>query len=196
MLSWICLDHFISNKEGQRLIGTLFTSRAIHIEVLNSLGTDSFINGFIRFKSRRGYPIKIWSDNGTNFVGASTELSKSLRELNRNKVIQAACRKNVDWIFNPPLASHHGGAWERMIRTVRRVSWSLLTCSSSSRMTDEILQTVKCEAESMVNSRPITKSSEDINDDTPLSPNHLLLLPEQQIFLGKFFDAMGCLPQQ
>ena len=63
-----------------------------------------------------------------------------------------------------------------MIRTVRRVLLSLL--SSSPRMTDEILQTVMCEAESIVNSRPITKSSEDINDDTPLSPNHLLLLRE------------------
>ena len=155
---------------------TCFTSRAIHIEVLNSLETDTFINGFIRFISRRGYPIRIWSDNGTNFVGARTELSKSLRDLNRSRVIQAARRKNVDWIFNPPLASHHGGAWERMIRTVRRVLLSLL--SSSPRMTDEILQTVMCEAESIVNSRPITKSSEDINDDTPLSPNHLLLLRE------------------
>ena len=54
---------------------TCFTSRAIHIEVLNSLETDTFINGFIRFISRRGYPIRIWSDNGTNFVGACTELS-------------------------------------------------------------------------------------------------------------------------
>ena len=115
--------------------------------MLNSLETDTFINGFIRFISKRGYPIRIWSDNGTNFVGACTELSKSLRE-----------------------------AWERMIRTVRRVLLSLL--SSSPRMTDEILQTVMCEAESSVNSRPFTKSSEDINDDTPLSPNHLLLFRE------------------
>ena len=49
---------------------TCFTTRAIHLEVLNSLEADSFINGFLRFISRRGRPSKIWSDNGTNLVGA------------------------------------------------------------------------------------------------------------------------------
>jgi hypothetical protein len=153
---------------------TCFTSRAIHIEVLKGLETDVFINGFIRFISRRGNPIKIWSDNGTNFVGARSELTKSLRDLDRNQVVQAAGRRNIEWVFNPPLASHHGGTWERMIRTVRRVLLSLL--STSPRMNDDVLSTVLCEAENIVNSRPITKSSDDINDDVPLTPNHLLLM--------------------
>jgi hypothetical protein len=155
---------------------TCFSTRAIHIEVLHSLETDTFINGFIRFASRRGYPAKIWSDNGTNLVGARTELSRSLSQLNRNEVIQAARRKEVEWTFNPPLASHQGGIWERMIRTIRKVLTALIY--SSNRMTDDVLNTVMCEVETIVNSRPITKNSEDINDDMPLTPNHLLLLHE------------------
>ena len=55
---------------------TRFTTRAIHIEKLNSLETDTFINGFVRFVVRRGYPKRIWSDNGTNFVGAHAELTR------------------------------------------------------------------------------------------------------------------------
>ena len=47
---------------------TCLTTRAVHIEMLDSLDTDSFLNGFRRFASRRGFPLKIWSDNGTNFV--------------------------------------------------------------------------------------------------------------------------------
>ena len=65
---------------------TCFSTRAFHIEVLNNRETDTFISGFVRFVSRRGYPQKVWSDNGTNLVGARSELSKSLRNLDREKV--------------------------------------------------------------------------------------------------------------
>ena len=47
---------------------TRFTTRAIHIEKLNSLETDTFINGFVRFVVRRGYPKRI--------VGAHAELTR------------------------------------------------------------------------------------------------------------------------
>ena len=153
---------------------TCFTTRAIHIELLSSLETDTFINGFIRFIARRGQPETILSDNGTNLVGAHTELSRSLRQLDRNKVIQAARRRNIHWEFNPPYASHQGGVWERMIRTIRKVLVALL--QGNSRMTDDVLHTIFCEVECIVNSRPLTKCSDDINDDAPLTPNHLLLL--------------------
>ena len=86
-----------------------FNSRAIHLEVLNSLEADSFINSFIHFTSRRGYPKKIWSNNGTNLVGAQAELSRSLQD----KVISAACRKEVDWILMPlrhPIMEECGNA--------------------------------------------------------------------------------------
>ena len=159
---------------------TCFSTRAIHIEVLNSLDTDTFINGFIRFVARRGYPRKVISDNGTNLVGADAELRRSLRQLDRSKVIQAARRVNVDWCFNPPLASHHGGVWERMIRTIRKVLAALL--SSNLRLTDEVLHTVMCEAENIVNSRPITKVSDDADDMNALTPNHLLIMRDNNAF--------------
>ena len=77
------------------------------------------------------------------------------------------------FLIPPPLASHRGGAWERMIRTVRRIMCALL--GGKERLTDDILSTVFCRVENIVNSRPITKSSDDPNDDVALTPNHLLL---------------------
>ena len=68
-----------------------------------------------------------------------------------------------------------GGIWERMIRTVRKVMTAIM---KGCRLTDEVLETVFCEAESIVNSRPLTKVSEDVNDMSALTPNHLLLLRE------------------
>ena len=153
---------------------TCFNSRAIHIEKLDSLETDTFINGFVRFVARRGEVLKVWSDNATNLVGTQAELARSLRGLDRLKVIAAARRRHVSWEFNPPLASHHGGVWERQIRTLRRVLMAVL--SRDTRLTDDILHTIFCEIGNIVNSRPMTKISDDVTDDVPLTPNHLLLM--------------------
>ena len=155
-------------------IYTCFGIRAIHIEMLPSLETDAFINGLTRFVARRGCPAKILSDNGTNLVGAQAELSRSFRQLDRGKIVAAARRQNIEWKFNPPYGSHHGGLWERMIRTIRQVLVALLF--SVSRLNDDVLHTMFCEVENVVNSRPLTKLSDDIHDDNPITPNHLLLL--------------------
>ena len=151
-----------------------FVTRAIHLEVLSSMETDSFINAFIRFVARRGAPLKVRSDNGTNLVGARSELARNLREIDRTKIVCHARKQGVDWTFNPPHASHHGGVWERMIRTIRQILMVLL--SPNTRLSDEVLQTIFCEVENVVNSRPLTKCSNDIDDESPLTPNHFVLL--------------------
>ena len=169
-------------------IYTCFATRAIHLEVLEGLDTQSFLNSFVRFCSRRGYPESVKSDNGTNLVGAKTELSKAFKGLDRAQIVEAARRNNVSWTFNPPLASHHGGAWERMIRTVRRVLLQVL--NPRVPLTDEILHTTFCEVENIVNSRPLTKCGDDPTDDTPLTPNHFLLLQGNYSFIwGDFTSA-------
>ena len=152
---------------------TCFSIRAIHIEVLESLETDAFINGFRRFCSRRGQPKTVRSDRGTNLVGACTELAREMKRLDKNKVIGTARRMEVEWSFNPPMASHHGEVWERMIRTIRKV---LMTVIPTASMTDDVLQTTFCEVENIVNGRPLTKCSADVCDESPLTPNHFILL--------------------
>ena len=151
-----------------------FGTRAIHIEVLSSMDTDAFINGFVRFVSRRSNPTRVWMDNGTNIVGARAELIRSFRQLDRSKIICRTRRQNVEWSFKPPHASHHGGLWERMIRTIRQILVALLM--TNMRLTDDVLHTVMCEVENLINCRPLTKCSDDVDDDAPLTPNHLLLL--------------------
>ena len=169
-------------------IFTCFGTRAVHIEVLSSLESDTFINGFFRFIARRGCPKTIWSDNGTNLVGAQSELSKSLRQLDRAKVVSAARQRMVEWIFHPPLSSHQGGVWERQIRTIRKVLVAII--NSMVRMTDDILHTFLCITEGIINSRPITKVSSDVMDETALSPNHLLLMRGNDVLpWGDFHDS-------
>ena len=157
------------------LIFVCFSSKAVHLEILHSLSTDSFINGLRRFISRRGNVESITSDNGTNFKGAEKELKKSIEEWNSVIVSNWLRQKSVSWKFNPPGASHFGGIWERQIRSVRKVLNGLLS-EQPIKFTDELLCTLLCEVESILNNRPLTEIINDPKGDYPLTPNHLLLL--------------------
>ena len=155
--------------------GVLFTclvTRAIHLEVAQSMDTDSFVNSMRRFIARRGIPEVMRSDNGTNFVGGNKELRDAISEWN-DKQIHEYMQRNIKWLFNPPSGSHFGGVWERSIRTVRKILTALM---KEQPLDDEGLTTLMCEVEAIVNGRPITKSSDDPSDAEALTPNHLLLL--------------------
>lgn len=152
---------------------TCLTVRAVHLEIAHSLDTDSCINAMRRFIARRGQVEVMRSDNGTNLVATEHEIRQAMKEWNKSQISEALLQRGVTWIFNPPAGSHHGGIWERQIRTVRKILTNLLKLQS---LDDECLQTVMCEVEAVINSRPLTKSSDDMDDLEPLTPNHLLLL--------------------
>lgn len=167
------------------VVFTCMTSRAVHLEVAYSLDTDSCINALRRFISRRGQVVHMRSDNGTNFVGAERELRESLTALNHSHIEKALAQRGIKWSFNPPSGSHHGGAWERLIRMIKEVLNSVLRQQA---LDDEGFHTVLCEAEAMLNDRPITKLAEDPNDLEALTPNHLLLLKGKPILPPGLFD--------
>ncbi len=175
------LDYFgpIEVRRGRNLVkryGAIFTcliSRAVHLEVVFSLDTNSCISALRRFICRRGQVKEIVSDNGTSFIGAERELKRALTELNTSKIQNSMLDAGVKWTFNPPYGSHHGGAWERLIRLIKKTLYSTIRQQT---LDDEGLLTVLCEIESILNNRPITMVSEDVKDPEALTPNHLLLL--------------------
>ena len=168
-------------KQGRKEMkqyGAIFTclaSRAVHIETAKSLDTDSFINALRRFIARRGPVRQIRSDNGTNFVGAVRELRDALAEMKDDVIKQMLLKQNIEWIFNPPAASHFGGVWERQIRTVRKVL-TQLSKEFGDQLDDESFRTLMCEVEAIVNSRPLTSVSTDPDDMNALTPSHLLTM--------------------
>ena len=179
--TYVGADYFgpLEVKQGRsraKRYGCLFTcltTRAVHIEIAHSLDTDSMINALRRFISIRGYPEQIRSDQGSNFTKADKELKEAIQEWNQHKINIFCRQKKIAWIFNPPSASHMGGALERMIRSVRQILKAIL---KEQLVSDEVLSTVIAEAVSILNSRPLTRNSDSPLDEQPLTPNHLLHL--------------------
>ena len=52
------------------------TTKTVHIEAVSDLTSEAFLAYLRRFISRRGKPTLLWSDHGTNFVGAKRILQK------------------------------------------------------------------------------------------------------------------------
>ncbi|VDP91542.1 unnamed protein product [Echinostoma caproni] len=92
-------------------------SRAVHLKMVHSMSTESFLMALQRLIGRRGVPSNIYSDNGSNFAGASDELQRWLSRVDQSELHKRLTSKAIQWHFNPPYASHRGGIWERMIRT-------------------------------------------------------------------------------
>ena len=78
------------------------TTRAIHVEIITSMDASSCVKGVERFVSRRSTPSIVWSDNGTNSVGAEKELRKNIQKLNTINFAAKFAHKDVKWGFNQP----------------------------------------------------------------------------------------------
>ncbi|XP_039546986.1 uncharacterized protein LOC120492801 [Pimephales promelas] len=179
-----------SRKSYKRygLLFTCFCCRGIHIEMLDDMSTDAFINGLRCFIAIRGAVRLIRCDQGSNFIGAKNEFAKAMTEIDTNRLVTYLAGKQCDFVFNAPHSSHTGGVWERQIRTVRSVLNSTLSLSSG-RLDDSSLRTFFYEAMAIVNSRPLTVDNlNDPKSPEPLTPNHLLTLKTTQALPppGKF----------
>lgn len=158
-----------SNKRWAVLF-TCLCVRAVHIEVIETLSASSFINALRRLFSIRGPAVQIRSDRGTNFTGASKELN-----LEQDADIQRYLQEQqCEWIFNPPHASHMGGAWERLIGVSRRILDSMLLQQRFASLTHEVLVTLMAEVCAIINARPLLPVSTDPEDPLILTPSMLL----------------------
>lgn len=178
--TFVGLDYFgpITVKVGRANVKrwvalfTCLTVRAIHLEVVHSLSSESCVLAIRRFIARRGAPAEFFSDNGTSFVGANKQLQEEVNA--RNQVLATTfTNTNTRWNFNPPGAPHMGGVWERLVRSVKNSIGTLI--DAPRRPTDEVFETILLDAEAMINSRPLTYMPLETADEESLTPNHFLL---------------------
>ena len=153
-------DTFDKNRhELYKVWVTLHTcaaTRAIVLDLVPSIDSDTFQDSFRRFISRRGCPSRVISDPGSNFNTGNTQAFVN--------------NLGVTWHINLPLASWHGGFFERLVRSTKELLRKEL---KTYKLTYEQLQTILFEIETIINNRPITYFYDD-ESESCLTPNHLL----------------------
>ncbi|XP_045462033.1 uncharacterized protein LOC123672092 [Harmonia axyridis] len=157
------------------------TTKALHLELVTSLTSEAFLAVFKRFVARRGRPLHLFSDNGTTFIGANSEIQSFLKK-NNAKISDSLAKDNITWHFMPPRAPNFGGLWESGVRSFK---FHLKRVINNTILDYEEFSTVLAQIESVLNSRPISPLSSSPNDFNPLTPGHFLIgraitaIPEQ-----------------
>ena len=155
------------------LLFTCAVTRAVHLELVNSLSLTHFLLAFRRFVSRRGLPKTVFSDNAKTLKSVSTELLKLYGS------------NSPYWRFSVPRAPWWGGWWERMVRNMKV---SLKKAVGLKSLERSELETLLTEVEACLNSRPLTFVGDDIDNGHPLTPSHFLL------GRGSHLDNVSCEP--
>jgi hypothetical protein len=179
----ICIDYFgpyaIRGEVQKRIRGkgygvilTCMSVRAVYIDLAPDLSTDAFLQLLRRFASLRGWPQRIFSDGGTQLVGASRELNEQIAGLDWKQIQEHGHRVGVEWKFSPGDAPWYNGTAESLIKSTKR---ALDAAIGDSVLTFSELQTCLLEAAQLVNQRPIGVLPSTPDEGSYLCPNDLLL---------------------
>ena len=176
--SWVpaIFEHgYTSLQEAQVVIFSCTTTRAIHLELVTDKSSEAFLMAFRRFACLHGHPNVCWSDCGSNFVGAQEYLREAMQHRDIPKIQSAISEEfacDFEWQWNTPHASHQNGVVESLIKSFRQ---ALNSVCKNQAFTEEQWRTFLAEITYIVNSRPLYPNSEDIWDEPPITPNHLLI---------------------
>ncbi len=171
----------VKKRTGLKVWGIVFccmASRAIHTDIVSDQSTEGFMLAYQRFTTLRGYPRKLWSYSGSNFIGARSvlgDLHKFLEQQDKVKLETEAAKYSMEWSWKmyPADSPHRNGAAEAAVRLVKRAPQNL-GCNGVMNWGE--FQTFLYTAANLVNERPIdarTQSREDCVEY--VSPNSLLL---------------------
>jgi hypothetical protein len=156
------------------LLFTCMSTRAVHLEICHDMTTAGLINALQRFFSRRGYSRHLYSDNGSQLVYAAAQVKRLYAHLDHERIQKFLLEmpEPIQWHFSAPLAPWQGGAFERMVGSVKV---AIAATVASAQVDYEKFRTLVCKAESIVNARPLYAASEDVRDGNPITPAHLIL---------------------
>ncbi|XP_071581043.1 uncharacterized protein [Temnothorax nylanderi] len=150
------------------------SSRAVHLDVASDYSADAFLAALRRFVARRGLCRTLYSDCGTNFVGADAQLRAlfSASDPEGRRIAARLAEERIQWHFNPPAAPNFGGIWEAAVKSMK---FHLRRVIGDAKLTYEEMATVLAQIEACLNSRPLQAISDDPEDFTALTPGHFLI---------------------
>ncbi|XP_043947289.2 uncharacterized protein LOC122817906 [Drosophila biarmipes] len=161
-------------SKGYICVFVCMVTSAVHLELATDLTTETFLAALRRFISLRGKCSKIYSDNGTNFIGAKRSLDEMQELLSSQEhqdiVTSTLADDGIQWVLIPPRAPHWGGKWESAVRCVKL---HLRRITGNSTLTFEQMRTLLSQISAVINSRPLCYVPD--TETNYLSPAHFLI---------------------
>lgn len=146
-------------------------TRAVHLEIVESLSSAAFISCYERFVSSRGPCIRLYSDNGTSFVGAYKDIKEAFDKFRSEENIEILARKGTKWIFLSPASPWRGGIYEAGVKSTKHHLTRVIGCQ---KYTFNDYLTLLKKIEAILNSRPLYAPTDDASDAPVMTPGHLL----------------------
>lgn len=171
----------VKRRVSMKVWGVIFccmASRALHVELATSMSTESFLMTYQRFTAIRGHPLKVWSDPGTNFIGARSlleDLYAFLRGQDTGRLEEYAVKNGTSWTWKvlPADSPHRNGAAEAAVRITKR---ALQSIGKSASLTFSEFLTALHLAANLANERPIDARIQSQEGRIQyVTPNALLL---------------------
>lgn len=164
----------VKTTKGYIALFICMVTKAIHLELVSDLSTSAFLAALKRMSSRRGKPHHMYSDNGTNFVGADRVLREGLSDLHQvfnDEFFTEINEMEIQWHRICAAWPSAGGLWERAVRSLKH---HLRRVVGEQKLTYEEFTTLLAQLEGCLNSRPLCAITEDPNDLDYLTPAHFL----------------------
>ena len=162
--NWICLY-------------TCVNVRAVHLELIEDMTTESFLLCLRRFIARRGKPSMIISDNASQFKLSNSVINKIWGRIATDEDVQSYVNnEGIEWKHIVEYAPWMGGFYERLVGLTKR---SLRKSLGRCKITRQKLMTLIAEVEAVLNSRPLVYLDDDVNSNRALTPAHFLAINDK-----------------
>ena len=178
--AFIGLDYFgplivKENGTSYKVFGCLFTClkvRAVHLEIVENMSTNSFLFALRRFIGRRGKPVMIVSDNASQFKQTHEIIDSVWINMLKDEAVQSyVAEEGIEWKWVTEYSPWKGGFYERLVGIAKRACRKALGKCAVSK---EQLNTLLVEVEGVMNTRPLVYIGDDINSEEALTPAHFL----------------------
>ena len=164
----------VKTCKGYIAIFLCLVTKAVQIELVSDLSTNTFLAALKRLCARRGTPKHMYSDNGTNFKGAARILNEEFlqyKTILSPEFFKAINNEQIEWHFNCPLWPTAAGVWEAAVKSMK---YHLKRVLGEQKLDFEQFTTLLTQIEACMNSRPLCPLTENIEDLDVLTPGHFL----------------------
>lgn len=151
---------------------TCAVTRAVHLELVSDMSTETFLLAFQRFISRRGLCRTVYSDNARTFKRADQDIKELWKSIKEPELLRYFTEKGIKWKYIAERAAWWGGFWERLVRSVKTCLKKVMGRAS---LSFEEMTSLLAEAEATINSRPLTFVYNEPEEPQPLTPAHFLI---------------------